>query len=184
MTRFDRFIHGALLLAFFLCCAGVSSLAYSQTSGTRSTPCSATTPNNAICITWTHNGKTDDGSASVTGVTFRVEQKFGTGAFATVGTGLTANQYYAQNLAVGTYTFRVYANCSNPACVESVASNEASKGATANPIQPSAPVIIIAALIREGQPPVYRIIQSVNLKPNEVVFAAPASMRPLFADNR
>jgi hypothetical protein len=90
-------------------------------------------------------------------------------------------QYYARNLAPGSYTFRVYVGCTNVGCVESLPSNAASKDATAVPIQPNTPVIIIAATIRADGPPSYRVIQSVTLRPNEVVFAAPAAMRPLFA---
>lgn len=168
------------VIAVLLCVLGmVASVAQAQTS-TRVTPCDAATPNNAICVsgaavTTGTNGET------LTGVTYRVEQKAGTGAYATVATGLTTLQYYAKNLSPGTYTFRAYANCATPGCVESAPSNEASKGATAIPVQPNTPVIIIAAVIRADGPPTYRIIQSVTLKPNEVVFAAPASMRSLFA---
>jgi len=171
-----RFI-GALALVLFVSC--VVDIARAQAvPTTRVTTCDPATPNNALCVTWTAIN-TDTNGGAVTGVTYRVEQRTGTtGTFATVATG-AATQFYAKNLAPGTYFFRVYVNCTG--CIESVPSNTASKDATPNPIQPNAPVIIIAATIRAGQPPVYRIIQSVNLGPNDVVFAAPASMRPVFA---
>lgn len=149
-------------------------------AATRVTPCSATTPNNALCLAWTHDGKTMDGT-TVSGVTFRMEQKFGTGAYATVASAIAGSQYFAQNLAVGTYTFRVFANCTAAPCIESSPSNETSKGATANPIQPTAPVLIIAATIRADGPPTFRIVYTVTPRAGEVIFVAPASLRPYVA---
>lgn len=163
-------------LAYIIAALLLASVAQAQT---RVTPCSATTPNNALCITGTHDGKDTNGNA-IAGVTYRIEQRTGTGAYAQVATGLTTLQYYAQNLTPGSYTFRAYANCAT--CTsESVASNAATGSATAIPVVPNTPVIIIAAVIRADGPPTYRIIQSVTLKANEVVFAAPAALRPLFA---
>lgn len=149
-------------------------------AATRVTACSANTPNNAICLTWTHDGKTVDGAA-ISGVTFRVDQKLGSGTYATVASSIANSQYFAQNLAVGTYTFRVFASCSAAACIDSPASNEASKGASANPVQPTAPVLIIAATIRADGPPSYRIVYTVKPRDGEFVFIAPESMRKLFA---
>ncbi len=157
-----------------LCLAGVAQ------AQTRTTPCSATTPNNALCISW-NAITTDTSGAQIAGVSYRVQQKAGSAAFANVQASGSSTQYYATNLSPGTYLFRVYANCAT--CTsESAASNEASAAATSIPVVPSTPVIIIAATIRADGPPTYRIIQSVTLKPNEVVFTAPASMRPLFAN--
>ena len=152
--------------------------AYAQTA-TRVTPCSATTPNNALCLSWTQDGKDTNGNA-ITGITYRLTQKLGSGTTTTVANNITALQYYATGLAPGSYTFIVYANCAT-CTAESNGSNAATGSATAIPVIPNAPVIIIAATIRADGPPTYRIIQSVTLKPNEVVFAAPAAMRPLFA---
>ncbi len=146
---------------------------------THATPCSATTQNNELCITGAAI-TTDTNGNAITGVTYRIEQKFGTGSYANVATGLAALQYHAKSLAPGTYTFRAYANCA--ACsAETGASNAATGSATAIPVIPNTPVIIIAATIRANGPPTYRIIQSITLKPNEVVLVAPSSMRPLFA---
>jgi len=179
MNQFNRRSHlGHAILALALLL--VAGAAGAQTAGTRVTPCDAATPNNALCVSWTHDGKNVDGTPA-SALTYRVEQKFGTGAYSTVATGLTASQYYAKNLAIGSYTIRVFANCATAGCVESNASNAPTGSATAPPVQPNAPVIIIAATIRADGPPTYRIVHSVTLRPNEVVFAAPASMRPLFA---
>jgi hypothetical protein len=164
-----------IFFAAFLCMSSMTCIAQ-----TRSTPCDSATPNNALCVSW-NAVATDTSGNAITGVSYRVEQRTGTsGNFATVGNA-SATQYYAKNLSPGTYYFRVYANCS--ACTaESAASNTGSGAATAIPVIPNAPVIIIAATIRADGPPTYRIIQQVNLRPNEVVFAAPAAMRPMFAN--
>lgn len=160
---------GALLL---LCLAGIAN-------AQRVTPCSATTQNNELCVTW-GAVSTDTNGNAITGVSYRVEQRAGSGSYSTVANG-TDLRYYARNLAPGTYTFRVYANCT--ACTaESAASNTGSGTASAIPVIPSAPVIIIAATIRADGPPTYRVIQSVTLRTNEVVFAAPAAMRPYFVN--
>lgn len=146
---------------------------------TRVTPCDAATPNDAICVAWAAI-TTDSTGKPITGVTYRVQKKAGaTGSYSNVATS-AATQFYAKNLSLGTHFFRVYAACTS-CTAESDPSNEASGTATVVPVIPSTPVIIIAATIRAGQPPTYRIIQAVTLKPNEVVFVAPASMRPLFA---
>lgn len=150
-----------------------------QTTGTRATDCDPATPNNALCVKWTGIAVDTNGNA-ITGVTYRVQQRLGTaGNFATVSTGQTGVTYYAKNLAVATYYFQVYAACT--ACTaESAGSNVASGASTAVQVVPATPVIIIAATIRANGPPIYRIIQSVNLRPSEVVMVAPASWRPLF----
>lgn len=157
----------------------LAALLLSGVAQARDTPCSATTPNNALCVSWGPVA-TDTNGQAISGVTYRVERATGTtGTFATVATGLAATQYYAQSLSPNTYFFKVYAACT--ACTgESAASNTGTGAATPIPVIPSTPVIVIAATIREGQPPVYRIVQSFNLRSNEVVMVAPASMRPLF----
>lgn len=148
-------------------------------AATRVTPCSTVTPPNAICVTW-QGVTTDTSGNAITGANYRVERKLGSAAFATVQASGTATQYYATNLAVGTHFFRVFANCS--ACTaESAASNETSAAATAIPVIPNSPVIIIAATIRDGQPPTYRIVYTVTPRAGEIVFVAPADMRSVFA---
>lgn len=171
---FGKTVDRLILVAFLMVCGAT---AHGQN---RITPCSTTTPNNALCTTW--GAVTTDVSGNpIAGVTYRVERKLGSAAYATVLASTTSTQYLATNLAVGTHFIRVFANCS--ACTaESAASNEASGGATAIPVVPNSPVIIIAATIRADGPPIYRIIQSVTLKPNEIAFVAPASMRPLFTN--
>lgn len=148
-------------------------------AATRVTPCSAATANNEICITGAAV-TTDTNGNAIAGVTYRVEQRAGTAAYATVATGLTQLQYLAKNLAPGSYTFRVFASCAS-CTTESAASNATTGTATAIPVVPSTPVIIIAATINANGPPTYRILQSLTLAPNEVVLVAPASMKPLFA---
>lgn len=163
-----------LLTIVALCFAGrVSAQA-------RVTPCDPATPNDAICVAWTAI-TTDSTGKPITGVTYRVQKKTGaTGSYSNVATSLAATQFYAKNLSLGTHFFRVYAACTI-CTAESDPSNEGSGTATVVPVIPNSPVIIIAATIRANGPPTYRIIQSVNLKPDEVVFVAPASMKPLFA---
>jgi hypothetical protein len=163
--------------AIFLLALCITGIAQAQT---RVTPCSATTANNELCITGPAVTTGTNGEA-LQGVTYDVERRLGSGSYSTIATGLTSIQLYDKNLAPGTYTYRVYANCTNVGCVKSAASNAASGNATAVPIQPNAPTLIIVASISADRPPVYRIIQSVTLRPGEVVFAAPASMRSVFA---
>jgi hypothetical protein len=148
-------------------------------TATRVTPCNVATPNNALCVSW-QAVTTDTNGNAITGVTYRVDRKLGSGTYSTAQASGTATQYYATNLAVGTHFFVVYANCA--ACTSaSSASNEASAAATAIPVIPNSPVIIIAATIRSGQPPTFRIVYTVTPRADEYVFVAPASTRPVFA---
>lgn len=146
---------------------------------TRVTACDPATPNNAICITGTAISTGTNGEA-LTGVTYSFEQKAGSGSYAPVATALASLQYYAKNLVPGAYTWRAYVNCTNPGCVVSAPSNAVSGTATPTPIQPNTPVLIIAATIRADGPPIYRIVYTVTPRAGEIVFVAPASMRPYF----
>lgn len=164
----------ALVGLLALACA---SPAHAQTA-TRVTPCDAATPTNAVCVSWSAITTDTTGAPLTKAVTYRVEQRQGTAGFLTAATG-TDTRYYAKGLAAGTWTFRVFANCT-PNCAESAASNALSKDAADPVTTPATPIIVIAALIRAGQPPVYRIIQRATLAPNEIAFVAPASMRTAF----
>lgn len=157
-------------------------LASSAFAQTRSTQCDPATPNNAICFWWTAVTLDLDNKPLPAPAVYRVQQRTGTaGAWSDVATSTGVLQYYAKNLAPGEYFFRVYANCAG--CTqEGSSSNTASKTATPNPVIPQAPVIIIAATIRAGKPPIYRVVYTVKPKADEVVFVAPESMRPLFAN--
>lgn len=167
-----------ILISALLLVSLLGSFVQAQTA-TRVTPCNAATPNNALCVSWGAVA-TDLSGNPITGVTYRVERKLGSAAYATVQASTTTTQHYATNLAVGTHFFRVFANCS--ACTaESAASNEASGAATVIPVIPSSPVIIIAATIRANAPPTYRIVYTVTPRNGEIVFVAPDSMRPVFA---
>lgn len=180
MNPFNRrnYVGAFALLILSLCIAGT---AQAQAATTRVTACDQATPNNALCITGTAPSTMIDGTPTVLPLTYRIEQRTGsTGSYATVATGLTELKYYAQNLAPGTYFFRAYANCAT--CTsESVASNAVSKSATANPVVPGAPVLIIAATISANGPPTFRIVYTVTPRPGEVVFVAPGSLRPYVA---
>jgi hypothetical protein len=134
----------------------IAGAAHAQTSGTRVTPCDPATPNNAICLTWVAPVSMSDGSA-LQPFTYRVEQQAGSGAFATIATGVTSLQQYVKNLAPGAYTFRVFANCAT-SCNESAASNLATKSATAPVVTPNPPVLTIAVVIGVNTAPVFRIV--------------------------
>lgn len=162
MTRY-------LLLALL-----ISGAVQAQTPITRVTPCNAATPNDAICLAWT----TGNNTGVTSPITYRVEQKSGSGAYATVAPALSVLQYYATGLAPGPYTFRVFANSAG--YVESNPSNESTKDATKPSSQLNPPVLIIAATIRAGQPPVYRVVYTVKPRDGELVFVAPESMRSAF----
>lgn len=179
-----RLVGAFALLIFAMCIAGTAN---AQTATTRVTPCSATTPNNAICVSWDASTVDTSGStATPPAIRYRAEQRVGTaGLWATVGTNLDVTRYFAQNLAPGDYYFRVYANCvSVPgvwSCAEGGASNVATRSVATPTMTPSTPVIVIAATIRADAPPIYRIISTVKPKSGEVVFLVPESMRSLFA---
>lgn len=150
-----RVVFGLALVGFMLFQI-VAGVAHAQTS-TRVTPCDAATPNNALCVSGTAPTTNTDGTPVVPPLTYRVEQKSGTGAYATVATALATPQYYAKGLTPGTHTFRMFVNCTT--CTsESAASNEASGTASANPRIPNPPIITIAVVISSDRAPVYRIL--------------------------
>src|SRR5688572_7716506 len=74
---------------------------------TRVTPCSETTPNNAICLQVTAPATHEDGTPVVLPITYRYEQQAGTTWTALTTT--SARRYLVTNLAPGTYTFRAFA---------------------------------------------------------------------------
>lgn len=165
-----RYIAALAIVLLGFCVVGIAQ----AQAATRVTPCSPTTANNELCMTWSAVTMRTDGLPTIFPVTYRLEQQIGAGAFTTVSTG-AATQAYLKNLAPGDYTYRVYA-------IENLVVSSPSATASKPIVQapPNAPVIIIAATIRANGPPTYRVIQSVTLKANEVVFVAPAAMRTLF----
>lgn len=145
-----------LIVAFALCLVGVAR----AQSGTRDTPCNAATPNDAVCISWTAPAKYTDGKAIGQSLTYRVEQRSGfSGTWTTITASQTDTKRYVEDLAPGTYFFRVYANCATN-CAESAASNTASKATTAPVQTPEAPVITIAVVIGMDHAPVYKVTQA------------------------
>jgi hypothetical protein len=169
MHREHRLVGIFALTILALCVAGVAQ-------AQRITPCNAATPNNAVCVTGVAPDTFVDGTPIVVALTYRVEQRTGTsGSFATVASGLTTPQAYIQNLAPGSYQFRMFANCT--ICTsESAASNIA--GATATPIPkvPQPPVITIAVVISPdiNVAPVIRIVDpSGDPQPGSVVGFVP-----------
>lgn len=148
-------------LVSIIALVALSAAAHAQ-GATRNTACDAATPTNAICLVWTHDGKDVTGVSLGKPVTFRVQQRVGTGgAFTNIATGLAATQIYVKNLAPATYYFMVFANCS-PDCIESQASNTGSRDAS-NPVtQPTPPILTIAVVIGNGITPVYRILGSAG----------------------
>jgi hypothetical protein len=183
MNRNSRPVYvGVLAFALIVTC--LAGIANAQ-SATRVTPCSATTANNELCLVITPSSTNVDGTPLTRPSTFRIEQKAGSGAYVQIASALSTPQFLVKGLVPGDYLFRVYQSCvSVPnviTCNESGATTSTTKNIATPVEQPNAPVIIIAATIRANAPPVYRIIQAVTLKPNEVVFAAPAAMRTVFA---
>ena len=152
---FDRWVGEFCLLVLALVCAGVAQ----AQSGTRVTPCHAATPNNAICLLWTAPETNVDGTPTVLPLTYRVEHRVGTGAWATIVTSTSARQHYATSLAIGRHEFRVYVNC--PGCLESAASNVGARDATAPPIIPNPPALqVVQVVIGMDHAPVYLLTQS------------------------
>lgn len=177
--RFQSLTTAALLLAIGLVWAGVANAA------PRATPCDPATPDNALCLTGTAPTLNTDGTPITLPLIYRVQQKVGTGSYVDVATGLTSLQYYAKNLVPGDYLFKVFANCvgvvSVVNCSESAGTTSPGKTVATPTVTPQAPVIIIAATIRAGQPPIYRVVYTVRPRADEVVFVAPESMRGVFA---
>jgi hypothetical protein len=130
---------------------------------------------NRAHVCWAAPITNTDGTPIILALTYNVELQSGA-TWTRVATGISATDYTSGVLTAGTYVYRVTAIAGGKS---SDPSSTASK-AVENPT-PNAPTIIVVAQIREGQPPVYRIVQSVTLRPGEVVFAAPASMRSVFA---
>ena len=169
--KFGRIVDSLIVGALLLVCAG---LAQAQT---RVTPCNAATPTNAVCLTGTAPTTRTDGTPITGALSFRWEQRLApSGTFASIGTQATL-QKYVTGLAAGTYEFRAFAIEAGNA--ESAASNVAGRDSAVSP--PNAPIIIIAATIRAGQPPTFRIVYTVTPRADEYVFVAPASLRPAFA---
>jgi hypothetical protein len=153
-------ISSALLCAALLACAGAVE-AQTAPPGTRATPCDPLTPNNAICVQITPSTTTTDGATNTLPLTFRVEQQFNGGAWTQSATGLTTPRYYAKNLPIGSYVFRVYENCS-PNCTESLPTASNAKDATVPIVQPNPPgaVLVVRVTISSDRAPVYRILGS------------------------
>ncbi len=123
---------------------------------THSTPCSTTTPNNALCITATAPTTHEDGTPVVLPITYRFEQQ--TGATWTVLATQASRNFMVQNLAPGTYTFRAFAIVNN---LDSRASNTVSRAVTAPPSPPNPPAIqVVQVVIGMDHAPVYRITQA------------------------
>lgn len=167
--------------SLFVALAIIGTLAFAciekASAQTRVTPCNQSTPTNAICLTGTAPTTRTDGTPLTGALTYRWEQRLApSGTFASIGTQATL-QKYVTNLANGSYEFRAFAIEAGNG--ESVASNTAGRDSTVSP--PNAPVIIIAATIRTGQPPSYRIVYTVTPRADELVFLAPESMRAVFA---
>jgi hypothetical protein len=160
-----RFIASLAATLFLMCVYGIASAQVT---------CHKVADNRAhVC--WAAPITNTDGTPIILALTYNVELQSGA-TWTRVATGITATDYTSGVLTAGTYVYRVTAIAGGKS---SDPSSTASK-AVENPT-PNAPTIIVVAQIREGQPPTYRIVQSVTLRPGEVVFAAPASMRPLFA---
>ena len=163
----DHHLVATLAIALLtLCCVGIAN------AQARVTPCSPTTATNEVCIHWNAVTTRVDGLPTAFPVTYRVEQQTGTGAFTAISTA-AATQLYVKNLAPGDYAFRVFA-------IENSRTSAASNSGSKSVVQaaPEAPVIIIAATIRAGQQPTFRVVYTVTPRPGEIVFVAPASLRP------
>lgn len=126
---------------------------------TRVTPCSATTPNNAACITWSPTTTRTDGLPTNLPISYLVEQRVGTtGAWTSAGT-TSLTRLYVENLAPGTYFFRGYAI---EGSAQSGPTPAATFAATAPPpAPPNVPAnFTIAVVIDLNHAPVYRVTQA------------------------
>lgn len=118
----------------------------------RPTSCNANTPNNAVCVEFTAPANHIDGMPIVLPITYRVEQRTGSGAWAAAQT-VSVTRAYITGLSPGTYSFRVFAIVQDKV---SEASNEATRTVELAP--PNPPIITIAVVIRANTAPVYRIL--------------------------
>jgi hypothetical protein len=140
-----------IILAILALCA---TAAHAQT---RVTNCHSATPNNAVCLDWTAPTTHADGMPIVLPITYRVEQRIGTGAWTTTASGISVRRLYLQNLAPGSYEFRGYATVS---ALESIASNVVGRSIASPPSPPGPPVFTIAVVIGINHAPVYRVTQA------------------------
>lgn len=159
------------VFAFVLTCvlALFTATAEAQTGPTRPTACSPTTAWDAVCVTLVAPTQYTDGTTFPAGtvVNYRVEDKVGSGNFATVPhTGTAATGLLVSSLPAGSHLLRVYAVVN---AVESSPSNTTTKGVTTG--VPNAPVITIALTIKPGSAPV---VIEVNGQP---VYPKTASRR-------
>ena len=143
--------HPKLLLWLTLASL-IGSVAWGQAPPTRSTPCNAATPANAICVSWEVPNYVD-GTPIALPITYRVEQK--AGATWTAVQTVSNTRAYLTGLAPGTYTFRVVAIVGGK---ESVPSNEA--GRSVEQPAPSAPVIQVVQVVIGDHQPVFTVTKS------------------------
>lgn len=153
----------------------------------RATPCDPATPDNALCITGTAPTVNTDGTPITLPLIYRIEQKTGTGAYATVATGLTSLQYYAKNLAPGDYVFRAYANCVGVPSVVNCSENSTPsppssvKNIAVPTVTPGAPLLIIAVTINAEGPPTYRLVYTARPRVGEFLISGGEDIRALVA---
>lgn len=124
--------------------------AAAQTPPTRSTPCNAATPWDAVCVGWTAVATYEGGSAIPSGVavSYRVERATAAGGPWSTVESVSVLRSYVTGLAPGVHYFRVFAVIPTGT---SDASNVSSRGV--NNGRPDAPVITIAVVISPGNAP-------------------------------
>lgn len=151
-----RLIRYTAVIVFLCVMTMVATPVLAQT---RATPCDPATPNNSLCLQWDAVTESMDGKI-LASVYYRVQRRTGlNGTWGDIAPNVTATRYYDQNLAPGTYYYRVFAGCSI-CTAESTSSNVAQKEATAPPLVPKSPVITIAVVIGMDHAPVYRLTQA------------------------
>lgn len=158
---------------FFLAIVG---LCFAGRVSAQTPPACLKIADNKAHVCWTAPETNIDGSPTVLALTYDVELQSGT-TWTKVATGISAKDYTSPALTPGTYTYRVIAFAGGKS---SAPSSSASK-LTDNPTPNAPSVIIVAATIKAGHAPTYRIVYTVKPKDGEIVFVAPETLRTLFA---
>jgi hypothetical protein len=131
------------------------SLAGTAHAQTRATPCDPATPNNALCVSVEPPALDTAGLAIVLPLSYRFEQRVGTGPWVVVSASQSSPHYYARNLAPGLYTFRAWAIIQDRA---SPTSSPEGSGTVA-PSTPTAPPAILVVQVLIGKDaPVFTVV--------------------------
>jgi hypothetical protein len=162
--RWVAILAAALLM---LCCMGIANAQAAP-------PACGKVADDKAHVCWAAPATYTNGTAIAAGtvITYTVQRQSGA-TWVNDATNITATDWISPVLQPGTYLYRVTATVGTKTSLPSGSAPRAVEAPT-----PEAPIIIVAVTIREGQAPSMRVVYTVRPRPGEVVFVAPASLRP------